>query len=158
SAPRACGRAGARRRRASALPRARRARTVRAVGTARAALARAAAVAALLALVVARLLLAEALDAHAAALAVRHQPGALRPAAFRRLLPLVASAAIMPAQRRVVLPPGIAAARPARRLFLALVMPAMAPALVTAARTIAALEIVAFAITPRTALLAAAPL
>src|SRR5262249_35942739 len=107
------------------------------------------------------LLLAEPLDQDAAALAVREQPGALGPRGFaslgpggfgRRLHALVALAAIVPAQRRVVLPPRVAAARPARRLLVARRVPALPPSLVAAAK------IAPLAVTPRPALLAAAPL
>src|SRR5882672_8672601 len=67
-----------------------------------------------------RLLLAESFDQHAAAFAVGHEAGAFLRGS-RGLRPVrVASAAIVPPQRRVVLPPGIAAARPARRLGAAL--------------------------------------
>src|SRR6266849_4007017 len=62
-----------------------------------------------------RLLLAEALDQHGAALAVGHEAGALLAGRLRPVL--VAPAAIMPAQRGVVLPPRIAAARAAGRFF-----------------------------------------
>src|SRR4029077_10254416 len=51
-----------------------------------------------------------------------------------------------------------AAARPAGRLFLARLVPAMAAALVAAARTIAMPEIATATVTPRTALLAPASL
>ena len=118
---------------------------MRAVGTACAAFACMAfartSEAALLALLALGLLLAEPLDQDAAALAVREQPGALGPRGLaslgpggfgRRPLALVALAAIVPAQRRVVLPPRIAAARPAGWLVVALLVRALPPALVAA--------------------------
>src|SRR5215831_4133352 len=76
---------------------------------------------------VARLRLAEPLDQHTAALAVGEEAGAFRAGRILGRAPaLVAPAAIVPPQRRVVLAPGIAAARPAGRLVAHL---ALAPAL-----------------------------
>src|SRR5262245_61873958 len=152
-----------------ALPRPRRARAVRTVGPACAALAhgalaRAVAEAAFLALVAFRLLLAEALDQHAAALAIGEQPGALRPGGGGRLRrALVAPAAIVPAQWRIVLPPRIAAARPAGRLVVAFIaaVPAalvvaviatMPAALVITPWTIAALELASWTVAARSPL------
>src|SRR5262249_43583129 len=62
------------------------------------------------------------------------------------------------AQRRVVLPPRVPAARPAGRLVVALLGPAVPPALPTAVRMIAALEIAPLAVAPLPALVAPAPL
>ncbi len=74
--------------------------------------------------------LAEALDQDAAALAVGDEAGALRPGrALGKLARLAAGAAIMPAERGVLGPPGMAAPRPSRRLvgYVTLGAPPFAP-------------------------------
>src|SRR4029077_13483318 len=75
-------------------------------------------------------LLAETLDQHAAAFAVGEQAGPLLCGRLLLRAPgLVRSAAVMPAQRRIVLAPRVSAARRAARLVGAL---AVAPSIVSA--------------------------